>query len=240
MRAGPASGRILSVVHQENSTTGRVGDVLSARGYELDRRCPSLGDPLPRSLEDHAGVLIFGGPMSANDEHLDGIRAELAWLPTAIGSGRPVVGICLGAQLIARALGARVGPRPDGLVEMGYYEVRPSRAGRPYFDRPTMFYQWHSESFDLPQGSVHLAESENCAHQAFRYDDQVFGIEFHPEMTREMVDRWSASPKGAPKLELPGAQPREAHLEGYDRYAAGSDRWLIRFLDRLLPAPDCA
>jgi GMP synthase (glutamine-hydrolysing) len=237
VQAGPASRRILTIVHQEHSATGRVGELLIARGFALDRCCPSLGEPLPGSLEGHDGVVIFGGPMSANDEHLDGIRSELAWLPTALESGRPVVGICLGAQLIARALGARVGPRPDGLVEMGYYEVRPSRAGRSYFDGPTVFYQWHSESFELPRGSVHLAESDNCCNQAFRYDHQVFGLEFHPEMTRAMVDRWSSSSDGAPKLSRPGAQPREAHLEGYERYAAGSDRWLARFLDHLLPSP---
>jgi GMP synthase (glutamine-hydrolysing) len=234
------SGRILIVVHQAHSTAGRVGEILIARGYELDRRCPSLGDPLPQSLEGHDGVVIFGGPMSANDDQLPGIRAELDWLRTALAADRPVVGICLGAQLIARALGARVGPHVEGLVEIGYYQVRPTPSGRSCFDGPTMFYQWHSESFDLPQGSVHLAESDNCCNQAFRYDDQVYGIEFHPEMTREMVDRWSSSPNGAPKLSLPGAQPREAHLEGYERYAAGSDRWLTRFLDHLLPAQDRA
>jgi GMP synthase (glutamine-hydrolysing) len=240
VQGGLISGRILSVVHQAHSTAGRVGEILTARGYELDRRCPSLGDPLPQSLEGHDGVVIFGGPMSANDDQLPGIRAELDWLPTALAAGRPVLGICLGAQLIARALGARVGPHVEGLVEIGYYQVRPTPGGRSYFDGPTMFYQWHAESFDLPQGCVHLAESDSCRNQAFRYDDQVFGIEFHPEMTREMVDRWSSSPNGAPKLSLPGAQPREAHLEGYERYAAGSDRWLTRFLGHLLPAEDRA
>ena len=230
-----SSRKILTIVHQEHSTTGRVGELLIARGYELDRSCPNIGDRLPSSLDDHAGAVIFGGPMSANDEHLPGIRTELDWLRVALDASRPVLGICLGAQLIARALGARVGPHPDGLVEIGYYEVRPTPQGQPLFDRPTMFYQWHGDCFDLPDGAAHLAESDACPHQAFRYDGQVFGIEFHPEMTRAMVERWTTSPNAAPKMSLPGAQPQAAHLDGYGRYAAESDRWLDRFLNRLLP-----
>lgn len=229
--------RILTVVHQAHSTAGRVGELLVERGFELDRRCPNTGEPLPASLDDHAGVIIFGGPMSANDDQLPGIRAELDWLPTALASDRPMLGICLGAQLIARTLGARVGPHPDGLVEVGYYDVQPTEAGRPYFERPGTFYQWHVESFELPAGAIRLAESETCRNQAFRYDDQVFGVEFHPEMTRAMIERWTTSPNAIPKMRLPGAQPRAAHLEGYERHAAASERWLERFLDRFLPAP---
>lgn len=227
--------KILTVVHQEHSTAGRVGELLLARGFELDRRCPNIGEPLPPSLDRHEGVVIFGGPMSANDDQLPGIRAELDWLPTALASDRPVLGICLGGQLIARALGARVGPHPQGLVEIGYYDVHPTEAGRAYFDGPGTFYQWHVESFELPDGAIHLAQSETCRNQAFRYDDQVFGVEFHPEMTRAMIERWTTSPTAVPKMDLPGAQPRPAHLEGYERYAAGSDCWLDRFLDRFLP-----
>ena len=229
--------RVLIVVHQAHSTPGRVGELLEARGAELVRCCPNQGDALPQSLDGFAAAVVFGGPMSANDDHLPGIRAELDWLPTAFESGRPLLGICLGAQLMARALGARVAPHPDGLVEIGWHEVRPTAAGRPHFQAPTTFYQWHRETFDLPAGSVHLAENDAFASQAFHYGN-AFGIEFHPEMTSAMIDRWTTSEGGAPQLVLPGSQPRDVQLKAYARYAPSSDAWLGRFLDRHLLASD--
>lgn len=227
------SKRVLIVVHQAHSTPGRVGELLEARGCELVRCCPNVGDALPESLDPFAAAVVFGGPMSANDDHLPGIRAELDWLPTTFESGRPLLGICLGAQLMARALGAKVGPHPEGLVEIGWHEVRPTEAGRPHFDAPAMFYQWHRETFDLPVGSIHLAENPAFPSQAFRYGS-AFGVEFHPEMTLAMIERWTASESGAPQLSLPGAQPREAQLEAYARHATATDAWLARFLDRHL------
>ncbi len=227
------SRKVLVVVHQEKSTPGRVGEFLTARGYELDRRCPMMGDPLPTDLSQYAASVVFGGPMSANDDHLPGIRAELDWLEKyAIPSGRPLLGICLGGQQIARVLGARVGRHCDGLVEIGYYEVTPTESGGDFLECPTVFYQWHTETFEIPDDAVHLAHNENFAGQAFRYDGCTYAVEFHPEMTREMVDSWCQSEGGSPKLGMPGAQPHEAHLEGYARFAAETDRWLGRFLDQ--------
>ena len=221
--------QVLIVVHQEHSNPGRVGELLLERGCALDRRCPSLGDVLPGDLSAYAAAIVFGGP------HLPGIRAELDWLGrTALRAGIPLLGICLGAQMIARVLGSRVGPHPDGLVEIGFHPVYPTAAGASYFEGATMFYQWHRETFEIPAGAVHLAHNDAFDAQAFRYDGHVYGIEFHPEMTLAMVERWTASEKGEPMLTLPGAQSREAQLEAYQRYAALSDRWLGRFLDERL------
>ena len=225
--------RILTIVHQADSTPGRVGDLLLARGYELDQRCPMLGDTLPDRLDGHAAAIVFGGPQSANDDSLAGMRTELDWLErTALPSGRPLLGICLGAQQIARVLGARVGPHDDGVVEIGYTHIAPTEAGRGFLPEPAWFYQWHSETFAIPHGAVHLAASEAFPHQAYRYDGHVYGLEFHPEMTREMIERWCQSESGSRKLGLPGAQPPAAQLADFDRHAADSDRWLGEFLDR--------
>jgi len=232
---------VLTVVHQENSTPGKIGDFLAKRGYALDRRCPNLGDPLPDDLDGYAAAVVFGGPMSANDDHLDGIKAELDWLErTALRSDCPLLGVCLGAQQMARVLGAKVSPHRDGLVEIGYVDVRPTGACPSFMADEITFYQWHSETFEIPSDTVHLAENDAFPGQAFRYGDRAYAIEFHPEMTLEMIERWSTSERGAPKLENfkdKGAQPQDAHFAGYDRFAAASDRWLDHFLDHHL-SPD--
>ncbi|MGI9437773.1 MAG: glutamine amidotransferase-related protein [Geminicoccaceae bacterium] len=230
--------QVLIVVHQEHSTPGKIGIFLERRGYVLDRRCPNLGDPLPDDLTPYSAVVVFGGPMSANDDHMDGIKAELDWIEgTALPSGCPIAGICLGAQEIARVLGAKVGVHDDGLVEIGYWDVHPTGACTSFLDQPMTFYQWHSETFDIPASAVHLAKSDAFPGQAFRYGEHVYAIEFHPEMTKEMIERWSTSERGAPKLVTykdKGARPREHHFSGYDLHAAASDRWLNHFLDNHL------
>ena len=223
---------VLIVVHQEHSNPGRVGELLQERGYRLARRCPNLFDPLPDDLSDYAAAIVFGGPQSANDDDRPGVRLELDWVErVALKSAKPLLGICLGAQMIARVLGARVGRHPENLVEIGYHPIYPTAAGAAYFDGPTMFYQWHKETFEIPKGAVHLAHNDAFDSQMFRYGEHAFGIEFHPEMTLAMIERWSGSERGSAMLTLPGGQPREAQLEGYQRYSAATDCWLARFLD---------
>jgi GMP synthase (glutamine-hydrolysing) len=227
--------RVLVIVHQEHSTPGRVGEMLVARGFALDRRCPSLGDPLPTNLAHYTACVIFGGPQSANDDHLPGIRAELDWLERhALPSSTPLLGICLGAQEMARVLGARVGPHESGQVEIGYKSVAPTSVGNTFLPQPATFYQWHSETFEIPPGALHLAENNAFPGQAFCYGAHAWAIEFHPEMTLEMINRWCTSERGAAKLDLPGAQPHGEQVADFRRHAASSDAWLSRFLDQCL------
>ena len=138
--------KIAIVVHQEQSRPGRVGALLEKRGYELHRLCPNLGCDLPEDMSDYAGVVIFGGPMSANDcGTLAGIKCELDWIPKVVEAGVPFLGLCLGAQLLTRAAGGRVASHPEGLVEIGYVDVEPTAAGRDWFKAPMKVYQWHRE-----------------------------------------------------------------------------------------------
>ncbi len=228
------SCKVLTVVHQENSTCGKVGESFIERGFDLDRRCPCVDDELPPALDDYAACVVFGGPQSANDDDDPGIRRELNWIEqVALRTDKPTLGICLGAQQIARVLGGRVSGHPEGRVEIGYTEIRPTPAAGPFLTQPTVFYQWHVETFSIPESAVHLAESHHFPGQAFRYRDNVYAIEFHPEMTRKMVDDWSNSSEASPKMTLPGAQGHTEQMAGYLRFAAGSDAWLKRFLDEL-------
>ncbi len=227
--------RIIAVFHSREPDPGKVAEHLASRGLELDGRRPCHGDTLPEDLSGYAAAIVFGGPQSANDDHDLGIRAELDWIErAALPSGKPLLGICLGAQQIARVLGARVGPHPDGMVEIGYYEVRPTGRCPWFLTVPTMFYQWHQETFEIPRDAVHLAENALFPGQAFRYREQVYGIEFHPEMTRGMIESWCGSDDAPQRLDRPNAQAREAQLEGYARHAGASDRWLDGFLGQFL------
>lgn len=125
--------KLLLIVHQPTSDSGRVGQILRANGYMLDIRCPSVQEKLPTTMDSHDAAVIFGGPMSANDSEIPFIRAEHDWIPMALESGKPFLGICLGAQLLARVLGAAITPHPDGLTEIGYFPIVPKEAGRDYF-----------------------------------------------------------------------------------------------------------
>ncbi len=224
-------GAVLVIVHQAHSTPGRIGERLEKRGYRLDVRRPALGDSLPEHLGEHQAVVVFGGPMSANDE-LPFIRAEIDFMEQALKAGLPLLGICLGAQMMARALGARVSPHHEGECEIGYYPLRPTELGSSMLAWPSHVYHWHSEGFELPSGADLLATGATFPNQAFRYGETAYGLQFHPEVTREMMCRWTT--KGAHHLTRRGAQPGEAHLEGWGRYDGAVCRWLDGFLDTWL------
>ncbi len=219
---------ILAVVHQQDSDTGRIGQCLRQHGYHVEIRCPLHGDELPIRPSDYAGVLVFGGPMSANDTHLDGIRAELDWLPRILDAGLPYLGVCLGAQLMARALGAEVAPHPESLTEIGYFPIQATPSGRQLFPEQLHVYHWHKEGFALPPGAELLASSQRFPNQAYRYDGRVYGIQFHPEVTRPMMQHWLVD--GAEHLQQPGAQTATEQLRGHDDHDDALGDWLERFL----------
>ncbi|MBD3882847.1 glutamine amidotransferase [Phormidium tenue FACHB-886] len=231
--------KVLVIVHQETADPGLLGHLLQEQGYTLDIRCPAIGTPLPATLDGHAGVVIFGGPMSANDDDtLPFIRTELDWIPIALNSGKPYLGVCLGAQLLARVLGATVAPHPQALREIGYVPIQPVLLPANPLEGLNHVYHWHKEGFELPHGATLLATGQVFPNQAFVYGDTVYGVQFHPEITRLMIDRWVG--KKPEQLLLPGAQPYEAHMAGYDRYAASVERWLRHFLHDWLSAEKLA
>lgn len=222
---------ILVVLHQENSTPGRVGQVLESHGVKLDIRRPVLGQALPKTLDGHRGTIVFGGPPSANDAD-DYIRQELGWIEVPLKEDRPFLGICLGAQMLAKHLGARVGPHPEGLAEIGYYPLKATVQGRRVLPHwPPMVYQWHREGFDLPRGAELLAEGDWYPNQAFRYGNRAYGVQFHAELTLAMLHRWTT--RGHERLALPGAQPRNHHFHGRAVHDAPVRRWLDGFLSRI-------
>jgi len=220
---------ILIILHQERSTSGRVGHALKQIGYPLDIRRPRFGDALPQTMSGHAAAVIFGGPMSANDDdHF--IRREIDWIGVPIAENKPFLGICLGAQMCARSLGGRVFPHPDGHAEIGYYPIRPTAAGLALVNEwPAQVYQWHREGFDLPHGAELLAEGDMFDVQAFRYGS-AYALQFHPDVTHAMMHRWTT--RGYERLDMPGAKPRAAHFADREVYDYSARAWLGMFLER--------
>jgi GMP synthase (glutamine-hydrolysing) len=222
---------VLLVLHQELSIPGRVGNYLTRMGVPLDIRRPRFGDPLPETLDAHAGAVIFGGPQSANDTD-DFIRREIDWIAVPLAEKRPFLGICLGAQMMARHLGARVAYHAEGKAEVGYYPIRVSDAARKVCgDWPDVVYQWHREGFELPHGAELLAEGEIFPVQAMRYGT-CFALQFHAEVTHAMMCRWTT--RGHARMEMPGANQRAAHFAERPVYDLAIRTWLMTFLEAWL------
>ena len=220
--------KILIVLHQETSSPGKLGQMLAAKGFALDIRRPRFGDPLPATMAGHAGAVVFGGPMSANDPD-DFVRREIDWLGVCLREGAPFLGICLGAQMLVKHLGGTVCSHCDGCAEIGFFPLYPTGAGHELTDWPGHVYQWHREGFDLPAGASLLARGDIFENQAFSVEGSAFGLQFHSELTYAMACRWTV--RGAARLDLPMAQPRRQHMEGWFRYDPAVRSWLWRFLD---------
>ena len=226
--------RVLVVLHQERSSAVRVGHQLIEEGFDLDIRRPPLGDELPETLEPHAGAVVFGGPMSANDED-EFVRRETEGLKVPLKENRPLLGICLGAQMLVNHLVGKVEGHGDGLVEIGWYPIKPTEEGEALMQWPEMVYQFHREGFSLPKDATLLATAEAYPNQAFRYGENAWGIQFHAELTQLMMQRWVVH--GAHRFELPGAQPGRDHLGGRLIWDMHLKRWLHEFLTTIFGKP---
>jgi GMP synthase (glutamine-hydrolysing) len=171
---------------------GRLESILENQGASV--RIVDLyrgGEPLPDPAQAD-GLIFMGGPMSANDP-LPFIQCEIEILRQALERQQPVLGICLGAQLLARAAGARVYANPR--KEIGWFDIclTPEGLADPVLGElgtPCSVFHWHGETFDLPPGGVWLARSEACRHQAFRIGSNAYGFQFHLEVTPEMIEDW--------------------------------------------------
>ncbi|MDX6437169.1 MAG: hypothetical protein QOK34_2003, partial [Gaiellaceae bacterium] len=177
---------VLAVIHGESVRSGVFGDVIRERGHGLEEWSLAWGTPSPRPLDAYGAVLVFGGAMHADqDNHHPWLREENLFLQRLLDLHIPVLGICLGAQLLAKAAHAPVKAAKE--FEIGWFEVEVNEPGGrdPLLGRmPQTFdaFQWHYYEHGLPAGAVELARNELCT-QAFRLGEEAWGVQFHPEVT---------------------------------------------------------
>ena len=222
--------KLLVCQHVAWEPLGTLDRKLRSSGFRI--RYVNFGrDPLAKpSLDGYGGLVILGGPMNVDQvERHPHLATEVDLVRAAMEKGLPILGICLGAQLIAKAMGAAV--RTADRMEIGWHDVKLTEEGAkdPVLsnvgEAPRLF-QWHEDVFDLPAGATHLASSERCAYQAFRVGPNVYGFQFHLEVDERLVDRWLGVPMHLQQIESLGGEIDPDRIRGETRERIASHREL--------------
>lgn len=194
---------VIILRHMPHEPGGTLEDAFRQAG--VDFRYFDLHKEIPTRLplDEATGLVVLGGPMNVDEvQRYPFLTLDVQWIGQALEKNLPFLGICLGSQLLAKTLGARV--YPNRVKEIGWYplELLPAAASDPLFTQSgqRMMFQWHGDTFDLPDGTVHLARSEQCENQAFRYGKNAFGLQFHIEMTGGMIEDWLTNPGNIQEL----------------------------------------
>jgi GMP synthase (glutamine-hydrolysing) len=190
--------RLLVFQHVAAEPLGTLDALIRARGHRIRFHNFERHPDAQPSVDRYRGLIVLGGPMNVEDQHRrPHLKTELRAIEEALKQGKPVLGICLGAQLLAHVLGAHVRRLPA--PEIGWYELGMTESGRtdPVLaglgDRPHVF-QWHGRAFELPAGAAQLARTDTCEQQAFRWGANAYGFQFHLEVEAAMIERWLALP----------------------------------------------
>ena len=214
--------RVLSIVHDPSSLGGGglFEEIAARRGERLDRWVVPDDDQPKLGPDAYDAIMVFGGVQHPDqDDEYRWIPREVGYIAEALEAGVPTIGVCLGSQLIARAAGAWVGPAAS--AEVGWHQVELTAAAK---DDPVLgglperahAFQWHYYTYELPEGAVQLATSPACR-QAFRLGTTAWGIQFHAEVTRQMLDSWLV--EGEHELQRPLDEVRretDAHLGAWN------------------------
>ena len=191
-----ANMRVLVVEHHDKPTIGLIGPALHDLGLAYRTMWGLFDAELPRNAQAYDAIIVLGGSMSAlDDERCPYFPALVDLIRAFAEAGKPVMGVCLGAQLIARSFDAEL--RVGGELEFGFHTVRPTEntAADPvlgHLDGPLPLFQWHTDHYELPPGAERLASGDRYRNQAFRIGRNVYGMQFHFEVTRQLVEQYIA------------------------------------------------
>jgi GMP synthase (glutamine-hydrolysing) len=216
--------RILSIVHQTDAAAGVFSDVATERGHAVDEWVISAAAEPPAPIEEYGAVLVFGGAMHVDQEDRHGwLHDERVLLRQLLADEVPLMGVCLGGQLVAKALHGHVRRMPSAEIGWPVVELTPEAASDPVFaGLPERFpaFQWHLYHFELPTGAVPLARNDQCL-QAFRAGPAAWAIQFHAEVTRESVLDWlrSYAPEEDGALDVPRLlADTEKRIDGWNAF----------------------
>ncbi len=228
----------LLIKHSDGWQNDRCELWLQNHGAATDTFISHAGVILP-DPDKYDRVIVYGGiPCIGDAAFKDTLRVEMQFLERVLKSNTPCFGICLGAQLIAHVLGAQVKPLPCGTSEFGFSTIKPTVAGKEFMPQPCNMLQWHCEGFDLPVACELLATSELFPNQAFRHNDNTYGVQFHPEVTPQVLKVWhtrQALHTNAPVAELQHYRQRR----DCKKYSDQNQQWLEHFM-QLWVCPDKA
>ncbi len=189
---------VLIFRHSPTEGPGYFATFLERHGIPWRLISIDAGEAVPENLNGISGLCLMGGPMSVNDD-LPWITPELELIRQAVATDRPVIGHCLGGQLMAKALGGTVGPTPIKEIGWGDIRITDAAVARVWLGEsvhPLPAFHWHGETFSLPPGATRILESAYCANQAYVLNDRHIGMQCHVEMTPELIASWCESGAG--------------------------------------------
>jgi len=224
---------IVLITHDKDDKDDRASQWLKRRGYALALACPAEGESIPPLTDDIAGVVVYGGRQAVDEQdHYPFLKDELRFIDETLKRGFPYLGLCLGGQLLAHALGEPVRPHAGGFAEYGYYDFVPTPAGDAALGPVPKVLQSHFHGwYATPKGAVALGRTAAYPEQAFSYGDKAYGIQFHPEASRGMLERWIAR-RPPERHAMPGAYPPDRQLADNLVYDEALGAWFHGFLSR--------
>ncbi len=230
--------KIIAISHDPGEMGDRCTRWLGQAGYDVVTLCPAAGDAIPALGADVAGAVVFGGKydVGMRKDH-PFLRGELRFIEAVLRRDLPFLGICLGGQLLAHVLGAAVGRHPQGHAEYGYYDLLPTPEGVALFGTGLKVLQshWHGW-YETPQGTTRLAATAAFPQQAFRHGASTYGLQFHPEATRAMLEGWIGRRPAGRHL-LTGSHPPDRQLADNLAHDAALAQWFDDFLGGWIGRP---
>lgn len=209
--------KILVCQHVPHEPLGTLNQLLKDNGFRIKYANFSRHPDLVPALDDYSGLIILGGPMNVDQtQKHPHLKTEIKLIEAALDSKIPTLGICLGAQLLATALGAEVKKNP--VKEVGWYDLEFTDHAQkdPLFNHFTpreKIFQWHGYTFDIPTDAIHLASSHSCPNQAFRYGSNAYGLQFHLEVDQKLIHRWLHVPENATDLQDMGGEDHRQKIQ---------------------------
>ncbi|MEM1200132.1 MAG: glutamine amidotransferase [Pseudomonadota bacterium] len=221
--------RIVLIRHSDEPEDDRVVTFFRRQGATIDTIKPFKGEALGEVDGSVAASVVYGGPFNTYEEDKHPfLREENRWIEQCLKHNVPILGICQGAQSMARVLGAYTGPKRGAPCEFGYYEIFPTEAGRAYFPERMVVTQSHFHEFHVPQGAEHLASSETFSYQAFKYGACAYAFQFHAEVTPAGFRRWQQSDRAIQAM--PGAQTHAQQDVLMSQHDAAQGAWFMEFM----------